>query len=45
MQDRMWDDGWHMNVPNCPTSLFFKKNHQFITRGAKADRGKYIVPT
>ena len=27
------------------TFFFFKKNHQFITRGAKVDRGKYIVPT
>ena len=24
---------------------FFFLNHQFITRGAKVDRGKYIVPT
>jgi len=25
--------------------FFIFLNHQFITRGAKVDRGKYIVPT
>ena len=31
--------------PTKSGTFFFKKNHQFITWGAKVDRGKYIVPT